>query len=58
MDNFATQAQNFLASEWATSAAKGADQQGVLLDMYTFMYDYTMWANECPHFNTRTEARL
>lgn len=52
-NNFASQAAAFLNSNWFTGAQKGSDQQGVLLDMYTFMYDYTMWANECPwHFNT------
>ena len=22
-----------------------------MISMYTFMFDYTYWANECPHFN-------
>ncbi len=31
--------------------AHGASQYGVMISMYTFMFDYTYWANECPHFN-------
>ena len=22
-----------------------------MIAMYTFMFDYTLWANECPHFD-------
>jgi len=32
-------------------AAQGASQWGVMIAMYTFMFDYTFWANECPHFD-------
>ena len=28
-----------------------ASQFGVMISMYTFMFDYTFWANECPHFD-------
>ena len=32
--------------------AQGASQWGVIIAMYTFMFDYTYWANECPtHFD-------
>ena len=31
-------------------AQYGASQYGVIIAMYTFMFDYTYWANECPHF--------
>jgi prepilin-type N-terminal cleavage/methylation domain-containing protein len=31
--------------------AQGASQWGVMIAMYTFMFDYTYWANECPHFD-------
>jgi hypothetical protein len=37
-------------SPWA-SQEHGASQFGVMIAMYTFMFDYTYWANECPHFN-------
>jgi hypothetical protein len=37
-------------SPWA-SQEHGASQFGVMISMYTFMFDYTYWANECPHFN-------
>ena len=33
------------------AAARGAAQVGVIIAMYTFMFDYIYWANECPHFN-------
>ena len=49
-DNFGVQAANFLRSQWNSSAQKGADQQGVLTAMYSFMYTYTLWADQCPHF--------
>jgi type II secretory pathway pseudopilin PulG len=32
------------------AAASGGSQYGVMIAMYTFMFDYTYWANECPHF--------
>ncbi len=32
-------------------AQQGASQFSVLLAIYTFMYDFTLWANECPHFD-------
>ncbi len=31
--------------------AAGASQSSVILAMYTFMFDYALWANECPHFD-------
>ncbi len=37
---------------WGGSQAHGASQFGVMIAMYTFMFDYTYWANECPlHFD-------
>jgi type II secretory pathway pseudopilin PulG len=32
-------------------ASSGGSQYGVMIAMYTFMFDYTYWANECPHFS-------
>jgi hypothetical protein len=29
----------------------GASQESVMMAMYAFMFDYTLWANECPHFS-------
>jgi len=37
------------------ATAKGSTQYGVMISMYTFMFDYTYWANECPHFNAHTQ---
>jgi prepilin-type N-terminal cleavage/methylation domain-containing protein len=50
-DNFSTKAASFLASQWYSGAHSGADQQGALAAMYSFMYTYALWANECPHFS-------
>lgn len=49
-DNFANNAADFLASQWYSSAFKGADQQSALVAMYSFMFTYTLWANQNPHF--------
>jgi len=34
-----------------TSVNKGASQYSAMIAMYTFMFDYSLWANECPHFS-------
>ena len=47
-DEFAEDAADFLSAQW--SGSRGADQQGVLTAMYSFMYVYTLWANQVPHF--------
>jgi prepilin-type N-terminal cleavage/methylation domain-containing protein len=53
-DDFAQKAQAFLEAPWNTNAKQGggntSDQQSVLTAMYTFMYTYTLWANQRPHF--------
>jgi prepilin-type N-terminal cleavage/methylation domain-containing protein len=53
-DDFAAKAKVFLEAEWNTNARQGgantADQQTVLSAMYSFMYTYTLWANQRPHF--------
>ncbi len=49
-DNFGEKAADFLGSQWYTGAFQGADQQSALVAMYSFMYTYTLWANQCPHF--------
>jgi hypothetical protein len=52
-DEFADEAAGFLSAQWNTSAFKGADQAGVLTAMYSFMYVYTLWANQRPAFPMR-----
>lgn len=49
-DDFSDKAGAFLAAAWYTGAFKGADQQSALVAMYTFMYTFTLWANQWPHF--------
>jgi type II secretory pathway pseudopilin PulG len=53
-DDFAAKAAVFLESPWNSAAKQGggntSDQETVLTAMYTFMYTYTLWANQWPHF--------
>ncbi len=49
-DNFGEKAAAFLNSQWFTNSFQGADQQYAHLAMYSSMYTYTLWANQCPHF--------
>ncbi len=51
-DDFGDRAASFLAAQWYAGAHQGADQQGALTAMYSFMYIYTLWANQCPHFES------
>ena len=52
---FGAQATRFLGAPWNTGSAKGANQQGVVTAMYSFMLTYTFWADQCPlHFPWRT----
>ena len=48
---FVNHAIAFLSSSNNPYAAKGTSPTGVLITMYTFMFDYALWANECPHFS-------
>lgn len=51
-DQFVQEARDFLASGWNTQAKRGSSQTGVLVTMYVFMFDYALWAEECPwHFD-------
>jgi len=34
----------------AAAQTHGVSQYGVMIAMYTFMFDYIYWANQCPHF--------
>lgn len=48
--DFATQAKTFMAAALNGNNFKGANQQGVVTTMYTFMVTYAFWANRYPHF--------
>jgi type II secretory pathway pseudopilin PulG len=41
----------FFNEPTSPNAFAGASQFSVVVAMYSFMYDYTLWADECPHFN-------
>jgi prepilin-type N-terminal cleavage/methylation domain-containing protein len=49
--NFVNSANAFFSSTLNGGASKGASQTSVLVAMYTFMFDYVFWANQCPHFD-------
>jgi type II secretory pathway pseudopilin PulG len=57
-DNFGEKAADFLQSTWYSGAQKGANQSSALVAMYSFMYTYTLWANECPHFDQHSASSL
>jgi hypothetical protein len=50
--NFATQAAIFIKTQTPPNATKGTSAQSVLSAFYGFMYGYSVWANECPHFQS------
>jgi prepilin-type N-terminal cleavage/methylation domain-containing protein len=50
-EEFVREAQEFLGSGWNTNSRRGASQTGVLVAMYVFMFDYALWAEECPNFS-------
>jgi prepilin-type N-terminal cleavage/methylation domain-containing protein len=50
-DAFVREALEFLAAAWNPNANGGASQTGVLVAMYVFMFDYALWAEECPRFS-------
>jgi type II secretory pathway pseudopilin PulG len=49
--DFLNSAITFFNQRVNPATQQGATQYAVLIAMYTFMFDYTLWANECPHFN-------
>ena len=49
--DFLNHAITFFNHSLSPSNFRGASQRSVMLAMYTFMFDYTFWANECPHFD-------
>jgi len=63
-DFFAQKAYQFYTSALNPAPNNGgASQFSVLVLMYSFMFDFTLWANECPHFDphgtsTSPEATL
>jgi hypothetical protein len=50
--NFAYQASLFVLAANVPGSHQGSDTQGLLSAFYSFMYGYTIWANECPHFQS------
>ncbi|PYI83715.1 MAG: hypothetical protein DME26_14545 [Verrucomicrobia bacterium] len=50
-DAFAKEAKEFFDARWNSGVNNGASQYGVMVAMYSFLYEYTLWANECPHFS-------
>jgi prepilin-type N-terminal cleavage/methylation domain-containing protein len=51
-DAFAAQASSFYTSTNNPALNNGgASPFSVLVLMYSFLYDFTLWANECPHFD-------
>jgi hypothetical protein len=48
--SFVSLAQTFISTAQIPGGHQGADTQGALSAFYTFMNAYTIWANECPHF--------
>jgi len=53
---FAKQAALFIATPNPPGNNQGADTQGALSAFYSFMYAYTIWGNECPHFLTTASS--
>ncbi len=48
---FVNEAKEFFDSQWTSGANNGSSQYAVMVAMHGFMSIYTLWANECPHFN-------
>ena len=48
---FVNHANTFLVAPVNPYAIKGVTPTGVIISMYTFLFDYSLWANECPHFS-------
>jgi type II secretory pathway pseudopilin PulG len=55
--NFSAQASLFIATANVPGGHQGSDTQGVMSAFYNFMYAYTIWANECPHFQSSASAQ-
>lgn len=53
---FEREAEEFFAAAWNPDAHHGSSQQTVLVAMYTFMFSYTLWANECPRFSRHDQT--
>jgi hypothetical protein len=54
--NFAAAAAAFVATPLVGKS--GSTAQSVLSAFYGFMYGYTVWANECPHFQAQASAQI
>jgi type II secretory pathway pseudopilin PulG len=55
--NFSTQATLFIGTANVPGGHQGSDTQGLLSAFYNFMYAYTIWANECPHFQSSASSQ-
>jgi len=56
--DFLHKATLFFNSAPNTGVNQGASQYSVIVTMYTFMFDYTLWANEQPCFNRHGSSSL
>jgi hypothetical protein len=54
--NFAYQAGLFIHTDNVPGGHQGASAQSLLSAFYGFMYGYTVWANECPHFQNNASS--
>jgi prepilin-type N-terminal cleavage/methylation domain-containing protein len=54
--NFGYQAASFIATDNVPNGHQGGTAQSVLSAFYSFMYSYTIWANECPHFQANATS--
>jgi len=54
--DFVNHATAFFAQVNPYATNNGGSQYGVMIAMYTFMFDYAMWANECPHFDDHNNS--
>ena len=52
-----TQAAIFVKTSFPPKASNGTSAQSLLSAFYGFMYGYTVWANECPHFQSPASAQ-
>jgi prepilin-type N-terminal cleavage/methylation domain-containing protein len=48
---FLNRAATFIDNDLNWRAPAGASQYSALVAMYTYLFMYTLWANECPHFD-------
>ena len=54
--NFSYQAKLFINTDNVPGGQQGATAQSLLSAFYSFLYGYTIWANECPHFKSSASS--